>query len=227
MSVNARQLINWQTQMSNTAHQREVADLQAAGLNPVLSAKFGGASTPSGAMDSSGSGGGYSSGSGSGQERDGLLGSIIDGLDPKGSIRIGKVSIPNSVIISLYDYGAANWSSLTSMVGNMFNFDISEQDLRTSLTSEGTSGFNGSRDNISGLDPDDPLTLSSGKHNMYNEGLYKAFSPEDNAAKTVYGSSNFEKALYKANPRLLYIYYHVTGQDWKTKYIENTVDRLS
>lgn len=35
----------WQTEMSNTSHQREVKDLEAAGLNPVLSAMGNGAST--------------------------------------------------------------------------------------------------------------------------------------------------------------------------------------
>lgn len=39
----------FQKEMSDTAHRREVTDLRAAGLNPILSARYGGSSTPAGA----------------------------------------------------------------------------------------------------------------------------------------------------------------------------------
>lgn len=51
-SAEAEKNRSWQKMMSDTAYQRAMADMKAAGLNPILAANLGGASTPGGATGS-------------------------------------------------------------------------------------------------------------------------------------------------------------------------------
>lgn len=94
MQFNAQQAElsrRWQEYMSNTAHQREIKDLQAAGLNPILSAMGGsGAPVTSGATAS-----GYQSSGAKGDFDSSASTSLVSLL---GSMLSAQTSIANQAL---------------------------------------------------------------------------------------------------------------------------------
>lgn len=166
--VEAEKSRNWQKEMSDTSHQREVEDLKRAGLNPVLSANGGAqaysASSASGSADTSAVG---------------ALASIYQTkmnndnakkiaemqikqqqADNKNALKIAKINAAASNYSANQSYSASRYASDTSYASSVYGTNNSKY----GLVSQFVNGATGSKSSNAGKTLGQKIKYGIGKY---------------------------------------------------------------